>query len=88
MPGGWNLAGMTGVKEQYWAYRVESGRFRVFQGWTMLLIPFFSWWNKESGVLILYSQIANLLKTIAFSIRRMAEKQSIATVEIGATTET
>jgi hypothetical protein len=24
MSGGWNLAGMTGVKEQYWAYRQQT----------------------------------------------------------------
>ncbi len=43
---------MTGVKEQYWAYRPESVRFRVFQGWTASRISFFSWWNKENRVLI------------------------------------
>jgi hypothetical protein len=50
MPGGWNLAGMTGVNEQYWAYRLKLVRFRVFQGWTASLISFFSWWNKENRV--------------------------------------
>ena len=47
------VAGMTGVKEQYWAYRLESVRFRVVQDWTASRIAFFSWWNKENRVLIL-----------------------------------
>jgi len=53
MPGGWNLAGLTGGKEQYWACRLKSVRFRVFQDWTASRISFFSWWNKENRVLIL-----------------------------------
>jgi hypothetical protein len=32
MPGGWNFAGMTGGKEQYWAYRRDSVRFRMPSG--------------------------------------------------------
>jgi hypothetical protein len=35
------VAGMTGVKEQYWACRLESVRFRVFQDWTASRISFF-----------------------------------------------
>jgi len=34
MPRGGDLKGLTDGKEQFWAYRLESVRFRVFYSWT------------------------------------------------------
>jgi hypothetical protein len=53
MPSDWNLAGLTSGKEQYWACRRRSVRFRMPLDWTASLIYLFSWWNMENRVLVL-----------------------------------
>jgi hypothetical protein len=53
MPGGRNLAELTGSKEQYWACGGNQSEFGCRQGWTASLTSFFSRWNKGNRVLIL-----------------------------------